>query len=154
MNIKYNANVIDIGEGRVSLAGFEDFIVNFSDKILGKEIAGIYYGEIGSGEVQYAHIGAVQNNTFEKSHSVPNIYTVRPSLYNRVQPLARWHTHSSIKPWEIRNHPSSEDLDTKKENPALHTNNESILHYGGKNNLLICSFFSLFFPYSLRTSIL
>ena len=79
----------------VSVEGFQDFIVQFSDMI-GKEMAGFYYTDNGSNDISYIHMGRGKNNTYRKSTTEPQIYNVRPDLLGLVSVHTNWHTHPSF----------------------------------------------------------
>ena len=96
----------------VSIEGFQEFIVKYSD-MAGREMAGYYYTEIGGNEYKYIHTGRGINNTYNSSTSVPNIFRPRPDLYGKVVEHTNWHTHPSNS--DSRRRASDEDYEFKTE---------------------------------------
>ena len=130
MNFKTSANVINVGGvGQASVAGFESFIIKFSDMIR-KELAGFYYSKNGQAEIDYIHIGKYENNTSIKSYPTPNIFSVRPDLLGKIKPHTSWHTHPSNASDSDRLHSSEQDKDFKKDAKQLGVNRFIILTGG------------------------
>jgi len=94
----------------VSVEGFQEFIVKYSD-MAGREMAGYYYTEIGGNEYKYLHTGRGMNNTYDSSTSMPNIFRPRPDLYGKVVEHTNWHTHPSNS--DSRYKASSKDKEFK-----------------------------------------
>lgn len=94
-------------------------MVSFSDLVLHKEIAGTYASNINSGKVDYVHIGATQNNTYDKSYSTPNVYSARPDLLNKIELVGQWHTHPSYADWNSRSVPSNQDMNFRSKHPQV-----------------------------------
>ena len=94
----------------VSVEGFQEFIVKYSD-MAGREMAGYYYTEIGGNEYKYLHTGRGMNNTYDSSTSMPNIFRPRPDLYGKVVEHTNWHTHPSNS--NSRDEASSKDKEFK-----------------------------------------
>ena len=78
----------------VSIEGFQEFIVAYSDMI-GREMGGYYYTEIGGTDLKYINSGRGKNNTRTSSQPGPGIFRVRPDLYGKVDIHTNWHTHPS-----------------------------------------------------------
>ena len=100
----------------VSIEGFQQFIIQFSDMI-GKEIAGHYYTNNNSNEISYIYAGKYINNTYDKSFLPSAIWNTRLDLYGTVQVHTQWHTHPSNAPSKM--YPSRQDYsskDTQKRN--------------------------------------
>ena len=75
----------------VSVEGFERFIIEYSDMV-GREMGGYYYTEIGGTDIKYINSGMGKNNTRTTSYPGPGIFRVRADLYGRVAPHTNWHT--------------------------------------------------------------
>ena len=67
----------------VSIEGFQDFIVQYSDMI-GREMGGYYYTEIGGTDLKYINSGKGKNNTHTMSYPGADIFRVRRDLYGKV----------------------------------------------------------------------
>lgn len=78
----------------VSIEGFQDFIVQYSDMI-GREMGGYYYTEIGGTDLKYINSGKGKNNTHTMSYPGADIFRVRRDLYGKVEVHTNWHTHPS-----------------------------------------------------------
>ena len=78
----------------VSIEGFQNFIVAYSDMI-GREMGGYYYTEKGGSDLKYINSGIGKNNTRTSSQPGPGIYRVRRDLYGKVDVHTNWHTHPS-----------------------------------------------------------
>ena len=95
----------------VSVEGFQEFIVKYSD-MAGREMAGYYYKEIGGNDFKFIHSGRGMNNTYNSSTSLPEIYRLRPDLLGKITPHTNWHTHPSNA--EGREKPSDADWEFKE----------------------------------------
>lgn len=78
----------------VSIEGFQDFIVAYSDMI-GREMGGYYYMETSGTEFKYINSGMGKNNTRTTSYPGPGIFRVRQDLYGMLEIHTNWHTHPS-----------------------------------------------------------
>ena len=78
----------------ITVEGFQEFIVNYSDMI-GREMAGYYYTEIDCTDIAYIHSGRGKNNTLTISTSTPSIFDSHKDLFGTVEPHTSWHTHPS-----------------------------------------------------------
>ena len=106
MNFKTNANVWEVGgQEQPTVEGFQNFAIDFSEMI-GREVAGFYFSDPEQNDVSYIHMGKYENNRYNKSHSTPSIYSVRPDLYGNIAPHTSWHTHPSTAPLADRLRPS------------------------------------------------
>ena len=94
----------------VSIEGFQNFIVAYSDMI-GREMGGYYYTEKGGTDLKYINLGRGMNNTRISSQPGPGISRTRPDLYEKVDIHTNWHTHPSNA--ETRLNPSPKDNDFK-----------------------------------------
>ena len=97
---------------KVSIEGFQNFIVAYSDMI-GREMGGYYYSEIGGTNIKYINSGMGKNNTQTMSYPGPGIFHVQPDLYGKVVPHTNWHTHPSYADNKLE--PSGEDREFKRE---------------------------------------
>ena len=91
---------------KVSIEGFQNFIVAYSDMIC-REMGGYYYSEIGGTNIKYINSGMGKNNTNTMSYPGPGIFHVRLDLYGKVAPHTNWHTHPSYADNKLE--PSEED---------------------------------------------
>ena len=96
----------------VSIEGFQNFIVAYSDMI-GREMGGYYYSETDGTNIKYINSGMGKNNTYTMSYPGPGIFRVLPDLYGKVVPHTNWHTHPSYEDNKLA--PSSDDREFKKE---------------------------------------
>jgi hypothetical protein len=94
----------------VSVEGFQDFIIEYSDMV-GCEMAGYYYTEIDGTDIKYINSGMGKNNTPTTSQPGPGIYRVRPDLYGKINIHTNWHTHLSNKDTKLQ--PSTKDYSFK-----------------------------------------
>ena len=99
----------------VSVEGFQDFIIQFSDMV-GKEMAGYYYITQESSDIKFIHMGRGKNNRYNSSTSIPGITEVRPDLFGKVYPHTSWHTHPSYA--ESKMNPSEKDYNHKTNQSA------------------------------------
>ncbi len=106
INFKENDNVIDVGgKGQATVAGVEDFVTRFSDKI-DKEMSGFHLSGKGQNDISNIYISKYKNNTAQKASGGLNLYRTRPDLYQNVDIQADWHTHLSRFPESDRLRPS------------------------------------------------
>ena len=94
----------------VSIEGFQDFIVQYSDMI-GREMGGYYYTEIGGTDLKYINSGKGKNNTHTMSYPGAGIFRVRRDLYGKVEVHTNWHTHPSNAENKLK--PSPQDYSFK-----------------------------------------
>ncbi|MBR2128563.1 MAG: RHS repeat-associated core domain-containing protein [Bacteroidales bacterium] len=97
---------------KVSIEGFQNFIVAYSDMI-GREMGGYYYSEIGGTNIKYINSGMGKNNTQTMSYPGPGIFHVQQDLYGKVVPHTNWHTHPSYADNKLE--PSGEDREFKRD---------------------------------------
>jgi len=121
INFKKNENVISVGaegSGKPTATDVENFLVKLSDKV-GVEIKGFENTKKGETDVSYVFVAHYEGNTDVKSFA-----HYRPSLLPSdadIIPLISVHTHLSIKPDELKLHPSKgpgADLDTRDNDRA------------------------------------
>ena len=96
----------------VSIEGFENFIVAYSDMI-GREMGGYYYSETDGTNIKYINSGMGKNNTYTMSYPGPGIFRVLPDLHGKVVPHTNWHTHPSYADNKLE--PSEEDRKFKRD---------------------------------------
>ena len=113
----------------VSVEGFERFIIEYSDMV-GREMGGYYYTEIGGTDIKYINSGMGKNNTRTMSYPGPGIFRVRADLYGRVAPHTNWHTHPSNAENKLK--PSDEDKKFKF-NQSKHGLKRFIILTGGSS---------------------
>jgi hypothetical protein len=95
MNFKNDNNVVDVGgEEQASLAGVENFILDFSNYI-DKEMGGYYLSDKGSSDISHVYIGNTRNNTDQLAVGGFNLYSVRPDLVGNVDAKVDFHSHLS-----------------------------------------------------------
>lgn len=93
VNFKKNDNVINAGgEGNPSVAGFENFVTQFSDMI-DKEIGGYYLTPKGKDDISQIYVSKYENNSDKEAFHGFNLYKTRPDLYGNVDVNTDFHTH-------------------------------------------------------------
>lgn len=112
----------------VSIEGFQEFIVKYSD-MAGREMAGYYYTEIGGTDLKYINSGKGKNNTHTMSYPGADIFRVRRDLYGKVEVHTNWHTHPSNS--DSRRRASDEDYEFKTEQKT--ERNTSFYNIDGKS---------------------
>ena len=128
INFKENNNVIDVGgESQASVAGVENFLLDFSNMI-DKELGGYYLSDKGSNDINHIYVGKFKNNSSQEAKGGFNPYRSRPDLFNNIDVKVSFHTHLSRFGDSDRLRPSSlggngGDLGNKdrelKKNPLL-----------------------------------
>ena len=96
----------------VSIEGFQNFIVAYSDMI-GREMGGYYYSETDGTNIKYINSGMGKNNTYTMSYPGPGIFRVLPDLHGKVVPHTNWHTHLSYADNKLE--PSEQDRKFKRD---------------------------------------
>ena len=129
MNFKTDSNVIEVGgEGQASTAGFESFIVDFSDMI-GKEVGGYYLSNKGQADINYIYIGSTINNSSTEAKAEFNFYNKRPDLYNAVEVQTHYHTHLSHFDLSARLKPLPPDLEFRNKQARSTTRPNGIQNF-------------------------
>ena len=111
INLLTNSQVWSTND--VSIEGFQNFIIDYSDMV-GREMGGYYYTEIGGMDIKYINSGMGKNNTRTMSYPGPGIFSTRRDLYGKVTPHTNWHTHPSNA--ENKMEPSDDDNRFKSKN--------------------------------------
>ena len=97
---------------KVSIEGFQNFIVAYSDMI-GREMGGYYYSDIGGTNIEYINSGMGKKNTHTMSYPGPGIFSVQSDLQGKVVPHTNWHTHPSYA--DNKSEPSRADREFKRD---------------------------------------
>ena len=111
INLLTNSQVWSTND--VSIEGFQNFIIDYSDMV-GREMGGYYYTGIGGTDIKYINSGMGKNNTRTMSYPGSGIFSVRRDLYDKVTPHTNWHTHPSNA--ENKMEPSDYDNRFKSKN--------------------------------------
>jgi hypothetical protein len=95
INFMKNDNVIAVGgERQASVAGVENFLLDFSN-LIDKELGGYYLSDKNSNDISHIYVGKFKNNTAQEAKGGFDLYRTRPDLFNNVDIKVDFHTHLS-----------------------------------------------------------
>jgi len=144
VNFQENNNLIEVGgEGQATQDGVESFALNLANHV-GKEVAGAYFSQDGSGNATHMTIGRYANNSMTQAKGHGNI------LYNKTfrkldsnDLTSFFHTHPS-NGYSVSDRTSASQADKNARNNALLMNPKmrffiltNPINYGGKFPLKI-----------------